>query len=59
MTRRMRTFFDRRTLGLASAMLAIALLVPAAAGANVFSELDEPATIESGPTISIATDKAD
>jgi hypothetical protein len=48
-----------RPLGLASALLATALLLPAAAGANVFSELDEPATIESGPTISIATDKAD
>jgi hypothetical protein len=42
-----------------AAALAVALVLPTSASANVFSELDEPATIESGPTISIATDKAD
>jgi len=42
-----------------SLTLVVALLLPSTATANVFSELDEPATIESGPTISIASDKAD
>ncbi len=60
MTRRMRIFFERRTLTAVSvAGVAVAFALPGAASANVFSELDEPVTVESGPTISIATDKAD
>ena len=42
-----------------SVVVLIALVLPSSAGADVFSELDEPVTIQSGPTISIATDKAD